>query len=169
MLGPISVEVKFDANKAIETVGSWVAAFVKRLRTSSDARIKNVVPRLASKLATQAGLNEAFATQLEEWPFLPDRAESKLKDLMDGMKEIVDLLNEIDPNFGSAHTDLIASLTASINFKNDFLWKTKRGILFQGDFRAVVAAGMHSQAERLKEAANELATAAGLKAPAKEA
>lgn len=163
MAGPISVEVKFDANKAMDTIGTWVAALVARLRTSSDTKAKKIVPTLASKLATQAGLNTAFAVQLEEWPFAIYRSEEKMRELVKGMKEIVALLKSIDPQFGGANSDLIASLTASINFKEAFLWKTKDGNLFDDKFRESVAEGMHSQAEKLKEAANALATAAGLR------
>lgn len=164
MASPLGVDITFNVNKAMDTVGAWVAALVARIEASGDARTKKIVPRLAAKLAVQAGLNAAFAEELEENPFHQGRAEGKLRELQKGMKEIVELLNSVDPQFGGANVDLLASLTASINLKEKFLWKAQNGNLFEDAFRNTVAVGMHSQAEKLKEAAKSLSAAAGLEA-----
>ncbi len=83
-----------------------------------------------------------------------------MRELQAGMKDIVDLLRQIDPQFGAANTDLIASLTASINFKEEFLWQAKNGQLFNEAFRDTVAKGMRAQSKKLLEAANTLSAAA---------
>ncbi len=159
----LPVDLKLDANQAMETVGAWVAALVARWDSITDKKMRQAVPRLASKLAHQSGLNIAFGAALEETPFdspQMKRAEEKLRELRKGMKEVLDLLKSIDPQFGSAHTDLVASLAATVTIKDNFLWKATNGNLLNPAFRAGVAEGMHSQANKLKQASDSLSAAA---------
>src|SRR5262245_58794166 len=114
------LKVDVDVAEIMKTFGSWVGSVVSHDRARTDQKIKNAIPALATKLSVLAGLNLSFAASLSQ----PIRGDADIKllnaqlDLLKRkIKEIVDLLESADPQFGSTHPQLMTLLAATIDEK----------------------------------------------------
>ncbi len=164
MAEPLSLNVKLDINRAMETLGTWVASLAADQRLRTDKAAKKATSKLVKRLSMQSGLNDDFAEMVSDPDFgrhwrYRQRLKIKLNALQKGMQKIEKSLNKIDPEFSSAHPQLIASLTFALGAKDSLLWRAKLYFMEELPCRESFEEAMRAQAITMKELAKKLSKA----------
>jgi hypothetical protein len=130
----------------------------------TNERIRQSIPALVTKMSVLAGLKQSLAASLSEQIAADDhevrRLNAQLALINKSLKDISDLINSADPQFGSAHPELLTLLTMTIDQKIGLVQRTTDRVnLLDPGVRTRVADILNSEAHKLEEVAQKLSTA----------
>jgi hypothetical protein len=117
-----------DVTFSLDGLGDFVRALADWVHYQPSPQIVGV-PTLATKLAALAGLNESLASAMvSDGPANTNWMLQSLENIRKKNQEIIGMVDNIDPNFGSTHSDIVEKLSASINEKVRLLDTQGNGI-----------------------------------------
>jgi hypothetical protein len=158
------IDIKLDIVELLTVVGNWVSGIVADNRAQTDKRIKESIPALVTKMSVLAGQKQSLAASLSERIAGDDREARRLNAQLalinESLKDIGDLINSADPQFGGAHPELVTLLSMTIDEKIGLVQRaTNRVNLLDPGVRTRVAEILKSEAQKLQDVALKLSSA----------